>query len=89
MGLPFMLCNVLLGQLALIWQVIKIQSKKKYTGKINFTSLTGCDLNFPINFGHAASQFLTAKTVQKIQIVACETNKMHCLQTLFFLDFKL
>ena len=93
MGLPFMLCNVLLGQLALIWQVIKIQSKKKYTGKINFTSLTGCDLNFPINFGHAGTQFLadmptwvclTAHTVLKVQIMACETNKMHCLQNLFF-----
>ena len=54
---------------------------------------TGYNLNFPINFGHAATQFLadmptwvclTAKTVQKIQIMACETSKMHCLQNLFF-----
>ena len=66
--------------------------------KMDSTSLTGYDLNFPINFGHAATQFLatqflagmptwvylTAKTVQKIQIMACETSKMNCLQNLFF-----
>ena len=61
---------------------------------MDFTSLTGYNLNFPINFGHAATQFLadmptwvclTAKTVQKKnQILACETSKMHCLQNLFF-----
>ena len=60
---------------------------------MDFTSLTCCNLNFPINFGHAATQFLadmptwmclTAKTVQKIQIMAYETSKMHCLQNLFF-----
>ena len=41
---------------------------------MDFTSLTGYNLNFPINFGHAATQSLTempkwmcftAKTVQK------------------------
>ena len=60
---------------------------------MDFTSLTSYNLNFPINFGHAATQFLaemptwvclTAKTVQKIQVMACETSKMHCLQNLFF-----
>ena len=43
--------------------------------KIDFTSLTCYNLDFPINFGHAATQFLAdmltwvclkAKTVQKI-----------------------
>ena len=93
MGLSFEVCNVFLGQLAWKWQVIKVQSPKKYMEKMDFTSLTGYNLNFPINFGHAATQFLadmptwvclTAKTVQKIQIMACETSKMHCLQNLFF-----
>ena len=68
------------------------QSSKKYMEKMDFTSLTCYNLNFPINFGHAATQFLadmptwacfTAQTVQKIQIMACETSKMHCLQKLF------
>ena len=54
---------------------------------MDFTSLTSYNLNFPINFGHAATQFLaemptwvclTAKTVQKIQIKGCGTSKMHC-----------
>ena len=93
MGLFFEVCNVFLGQLAWKWQVIKVQSPKKYMEKMDFTSLTGYNLNFPINFGHAATQFLavmptwvflTAKIVQKIQIMACETSKMHCLQNLFF-----
>ena len=56
---------------------------------MNFTGLKAYDLNFLINFGHTATQFLadmptwvclTAKTVQKIQIMACETSKMHCFQ---------
>ena len=75
------------------WQVIKVQSPKNSLEKMDFTSLTGYNLNFPIHFGHAATQFiadmpswacLTAQTVQKIQIMACETSKMHCLQNLFF-----
>ena len=92
MGLSFEVCNIFRGQLAWKWQVIKVQSPKKCMEKMDFTSLTGYNLNFPINFGHAATQFLadlptlaclTAKTVQKIQIMACETSKMHCLQNLF------
>ena len=92
MGLFSEVCNVFLGQLAWKWQVIKFQSPKKYIEKTDFTSLTGDNLTFPINFGHAAIQFLanmpiwaclTAQTVQKIQILACETTKMHCLQNLF------
>ena len=59
---------------------------------MDFTSPKGYNLNFSINFRYAATQFLTdiptwvclrAKTVQKIQIMACETSKMHCLQNLF------
>ena len=32
-------------------------SKKKCMEKMDFTSLTGYNLNFPINFGHAATYF--------------------------------
>ena len=60
---------------------------------MNFTSLKGYNLNFLINFGQVATQSLAdiltgvcliAKTGQKIQIMACETSKMHCLQNLVF-----
>ena len=54
------------------------KSEKIYMEKMDFTSLKDYNLNFLINFGHAATQFLgdvptwvclTAKTVQKIQIM--------------------
>ena len=60
---------------------------------MDFTIFTGYNLNFPTNFWHAAIQFLAdmptwvclaAKTVQKIQTMAYESSKMHCLQNLFF-----
>ena len=70
MGLDFEVCNVFLDQLAWKWQVIKVQSPKKMYGKD----------------GHEMPTWvcLAAKTVQNIQIMACETSKMHCLQNLFF-----
>ena len=40
------------------WQVIKVQILKEYMEKMDFTSLTGYDLNFLINFGHATTQLL-------------------------------
>ena len=89
MGLSFEVCNNFPGQLAWKWQVIKVQSPKKYMEKMDFTSLTCYNLSFPINFGHAATQFLADMPTwvcltAKILIMACETSKMHCLQNLFF-----
>ena len=60
---------------------------------MNFTSLKAYNLNFLINFGHTATQFLTdiptgvcliAKIGQKIQIMALETSKICCFQNLVF-----
>ena len=55
MGLSFEACNIFLGQLAWKWQVFKVQKNME---NMDFTSLTGYNLNFSINFGQAATQFL-------------------------------
>ena len=64
--------------------------QKIYMEKMNFTSLKACNLNFMINFGHVATQFLTnmpiwacliAKTGKKFKLwpvrqVKCTVSKI-------------
>ena len=65
--------------------------------KMDFTSLTGYNLNFPINFGHAATQFLadmpiwvclTAKTALQIFIVTLLCKSIKSIEVIYNLVIK-
>ena len=95
--LSFEVYNFFLGQLAKIWGVIKVWSpKQKCLEKVHFTSLAGYNLNCFANFELTPFDFCTetptcvcfdscdSRKWQKIQIIACETSKIHLFQTFLF-----